>query len=100
MVTVGLFVPLKAKPGKEAEVESFLESGRALADEEPQTTAWFALRMGSGDYAIVDFFPDAEGRMAHVTGAIAEALMAKAPELFDGAPEIMEVDVIAAKLPG
>jgi hypothetical protein len=48
MVTVGLFVPLKAKPGKEAEVESFLESGRALADEEPQTTAWFALRMGSG----------------------------------------------------
>jgi hypothetical protein len=38
--------------------------------------------------------------MAHVTGAIAEALMAQAPELFEGAPEIMEVDVIAAKLPG
>jgi hypothetical protein len=100
MVTVGLFVPLQAMPGKEAEVESFLESGRALAEQEPQTTAWFALRMGSGMYAIADFFPDEEGRKAHVTGAIAEALMARAPELFEGAPEIMECDVIAAKVPG
>jgi hypothetical protein len=33
MVTVGLFVPLQSMPGKEAEVESFLESGRALAEE-------------------------------------------------------------------
>jgi hypothetical protein len=92
-------VPLKSMPGKESDVESFLESGRALVDEEPETIAWFAIRMGSGEYAIVDFFPDGEGRRAHVTGAVAEALMARAPELFDGAPEIMEIDVIAAKLP-
>jgi hypothetical protein len=100
MVSVGLFVPLKAKPGKEADVERFLESGRALVESEPETTAWFAVSMGSGDYAIVDFFPSGEGRRAHVTGAVAEALMAQAPELFDGAPEIMELDVIAFKLPG
>jgi hypothetical protein len=30
MVTVGLLVRLEAKPGKEAEVESFLKSGLAL----------------------------------------------------------------------
>ena len=54
--------------------------------------------MRQGEYAIVDFFPDGGGRRAHVTGAVAEALMARAPELFVGAPEIMEVDVIAAKL--
>jgi quinol monooxygenase YgiN len=100
VVTVGLFVPMKAKPGQETEVERFLESGRAMVDEEPDTTAWFAVRMGEGEYAIVDFFRDAEGRRAHVTGAVAEALMMRAPELFDGAPDIMEVDVIAAKLPG
>jgi hypothetical protein len=100
MVAVGLFVPLKAQPGKEAEVERFLEGGRALVDEEPETIAWFAVRMGPGEYAIVDFFDDGGGRRAHVTGDVAEALMMRAPELFAGAPEIMEIDVVAAKLPG
>ena len=40
MVTVALLVRLEAKPGKEAEVESFLRSGLPLAQEEPATTAW------------------------------------------------------------
>ena len=42
MVTVGLLVRLEAKPGKEAEVESFLKSGLAIVQDEPETTAWFA----------------------------------------------------------
>ena len=33
MVTVGLVVRLTAKPGKEAEVTSFLEGGLALVEE-------------------------------------------------------------------
>jgi hypothetical protein len=40
MVTVGLLVRLVAKPGKEAEVISFLEGGMALAEAEPATIAW------------------------------------------------------------
>jgi hypothetical protein len=39
MVTVGLLVRLVAKPGKEAEVISFLEGGLALVEEEPATIA-------------------------------------------------------------
>jgi hypothetical protein len=39
MVTVGLLVRLVAKPGKEAEVTSFLEGGLALVEEEPATTS-------------------------------------------------------------
>jgi hypothetical protein len=42
MVTVALYVKLEAKPGKEAEVESFLKGGLAIVQEEPATTAWFA----------------------------------------------------------
>jgi hypothetical protein len=34
MVNVGLFVRLVPKPGKEAEVEAFLNSGLALVEEE------------------------------------------------------------------
>lgn len=100
MVTVGLYVPLKAKPGKEAEVEAFLEGGLALVNEEPDTTAWFAIRLGQSDFAIVDFFPDDSGRQAHLTGKVAEALMAQADDLFAEAPNIQQADVIAAKLPG
>ncbi len=38
MVNVGLLVRLEAKPGKEAEVEQFLEGGLALVQQEPGTT--------------------------------------------------------------
>jgi quinol monooxygenase YgiN len=99
MVAVGLFVPLKAKPGKEADVERFLAGGLALVDEEPATTAWFAIRLGPADFAIVDFFPDDAGRQAHLSGKVAEALMAQASDLLAEPPEIKSVDVIAAKLP-
>ena len=46
MVNVALLVRLDAKPGKEADVESFLRGGLSLVQEEPATTAWFAIRMG------------------------------------------------------
>jgi quinol monooxygenase YgiN len=99
MVTVGLWVPLHAAPGKEEDVASFLEGGRSLVAEEPDTIAWFAVRLGPSEFAIFDVFPDDSGRQAHLTGRVAEALMAQAPELFSQPPEIKSVDVIAAKLP-
>ncbi len=37
---------------------------------------------------------------AHLSGRVAEALMAQAPELFAQPPEIKPIDVIAAKLSG
>jgi quinol monooxygenase YgiN len=100
MVHVALLVRLKAKPGKEAEVESFLKSGLPLAEAEPATTAWFALKFGPSTFGIFDAFPDDAGRQAHLNGRIAAALRAKAPELFSEAPAIEKVDLLAAKLPG
>ena len=89
-----------AKPGKEEDVARFLEGGLALVNEEPDTTAWFALRLGPSEFAIFDAFPDDSGRQAHLSGKVAEALMAQAPDLFAQPPEIKQADVIAAKLPG
>ncbi len=100
MVTVGLWVPLTAKPGKEEDVARFLESGRALVDEEPDTTAWFAVRLSSSEFAIFDVFPHDSGRQAHLSGKVAEALMAQADDLFAKPLDIQQVDVIAVKLPG
>ena len=98
MVTVALFVRLEAKPGKEAEVESFLKSGLAVVQEEPATTTWYAIRMGPSTFGIFDTFPDDSGRQAHLTGKVAAALMANAPELLAQPPSIEKVDVLAAKL--
>ena len=99
MVTVALFVRLEAKPGKEAEVEEFLNGGLALVQEEPDTTVWFALRLGQSTFGIFDAFPDESGRQAHLSGRVAAALMEKAPDLLAKPPIIEKVDVLAAKLP-
>jgi quinol monooxygenase YgiN len=99
MVSVALYVRLEAKPGKEAEVENFLRSGLAIVEQEPDTIAWFALRMGGSSFGIFDAFPSEAGRQAHLSGRVAAALMAKASELLAQPPEIHKVDVLAAKLP-
>ena len=99
MVKVALFVRLQAKPGKEQEVASFLEGGLSVVQDEPATTAWFALRLGPSTFGIFDAFPDESGRQAHLTGRVAAALMAKASDLLAQPPEIEKIDVIAAKLP-
>src|SRR5262249_23053960 len=97
-VSVSLYVPLTAKPGKEGEVAAFLSGALPLANKEPATIVWFALKTGPSTFAIFDAFPDEAGRSAHASGPIAAALMAKANELFAEPPQIQKVDVLAAKL--
>jgi quinol monooxygenase YgiN len=99
MVTVGLYVRLEARPGKEAAVESFLKSALPLVQAEPATTAWFAIRMGPSTFGIFDVFPTDAGRKAHLTGRVAAALGEKAAELFAQPPKIEQIDVLADKLP-
>jgi quinol monooxygenase YgiN len=100
MPTVGLLVTMEAKPGNEPAVEDFLNGGLALVNQEPGTTAWFAIKLGASTYGIFDVFVDDAGRDAHLSGRVAEALMAQAPDLFAAAPVIDKFDVLATKLPG
>ena len=99
MVKVGLLVRLEAKPGKEDAVAKFLEGGLALANNEPATVAWFAIKLGPSTFGIFDAFPDDAGRKAHLNGPIAAALMANAEELLSKPPQIEMVDLLATKLP-
>jgi quinol monooxygenase YgiN len=98
-VTKGLLVRIEAKPGKESDVEEFLNQGQSLVEEEPETTAWFAIRLGESTYGIFDVFPDEDGRNAHLGGEVARALAQNAGELYSD-PQIEKIDVVASKLPG
>jgi quinol monooxygenase YgiN len=97
-VSVGILATLKAKPGKEDDVEEFLKSALPLANQEEATTVWFALRLGPSTFGIFDAFTDETGRAAHLSGPIASALIARWQELLSEPPIIEKVDVLAAKL--
>jgi len=99
MTAVSLYVELKAKPGKEEEVASFLASAKSLVDAEPGTVTWFAGRFDQSTFAIFEAFDDEAGREAHLAGKVAEALMANADALLAVAPEIRKTNVLADKLP-
>ena len=98
-LTLGQFVPLEAKPGKEEEVAAFLNGAAQMTLQEPTTPLWFAVRLGKSSFAIFDAFRDEAGRQAHLNGPIAAALMAQAPNLFTAPPVIKSLEVLGAKLP-
>jgi quinol monooxygenase YgiN len=97
MEQLALLARLDAKPGKEQELEDFIKSALPLAQGETGTVKWYALKLGSGAFGIFDTFESEGGRQAHLSGPIAAALMAKAPELLSGPPLIEQVSLLAVK---
>ncbi len=97
MVKKALLVRLEAKPGKEKELEEFLNGGLQLAQAELDTISWYAIKINDSTFGIFDTFHADAGRDAHLSGPIAKALMEKAPDLLASNPVIEKVDVLAAK---
>ncbi len=98
MAKYALYAELKAKPGKEAEVEAFLKQGGQMVQDEARTVNWYGFKEDKpGMFGIFDTFDDEAGRDAHLTGEIAKALMAKADEYFTEAPAIHKLALIAEK---
>ena len=97
MVKFALVARLEAKPGKEQEVADFIRSALPLAQQEAETISWYALQIGPSTFGIFDTFENEEGRKAHLSGQIAAALMAKAPELLAIDPVIEQVSLLAVK---
>ncbi len=62
MVKFGIWVVIESLPGKEADVEAFLKSAEPLAEKEPATLTWYAVKIGPSKYAIFDTFSDEAGR--------------------------------------
>jgi quinol monooxygenase YgiN len=99
MANFALVVELKAKPGKESEVEAFLKKEAALARGEPGTLSWHAAKDEGepGVYRIFDTFNDEVSREAHLNGEAAQELTANAEKLFSVAPKVYRLQIVAEK---
>jgi len=109
--TLGLFVPLTAKPSESAAVNSFLLQGHDLVQDEPDTLQWFAVKYTSPplnpstppdtQYLIFDAFAADSGRQAHLSGPIAAALMGSRDALLvegDEGVAIKPIELLAHKV--
>ncbi len=97
MAKQAIWVMLKAKPGKESDVEAFLQQGAVMSKDEPQTVTWYGVKLAPGMYGVFDTFDSEEGRDAHMNGDIARALMANARELFSNEIKIETMEILANK---
>ena len=97
MAKLALYVHMKAKPGRESDLASFLKNAQPLAQQEPGTINWFAFAEDQGSFGIFDTFETEAGRQAHLDGPIAKALIAKSHELLAEPPKIHKIDLLAEK---
>lgn len=96
-VTVGLYVPLIAKPEHAEEVKEFLISIVPLVEAEPEALQWCAFRKSETEFGILDTAAGESEREAHLKGKVAEILKAK-KDLLVARPNIQKCDILAAKV--
>jgi quinol monooxygenase YgiN len=90
-----LLLTFKAKAGHELEVEQFLRDAKSFVEQEPRTTAWFAIQLDNGDFGIFDAFRDNGGRFAHLTGHVPRELAKHSLSLLGSMPDMDMLNVLA-----
>jgi quinol monooxygenase YgiN len=98
MAKFALLVEMKAKLGKEAEIEAFLAKEASLVRGEAGTLTWHAAKIEgeTGVYRVFDTFGDEAAREAHLNGEAGQEFVEKADELFSEA-KIIRLQVVAQK---
>lgn len=83
--TTATYIKLKAAPGKADYLAGLLTAaGSIVADTEPKTLYWVALRLDANNFAIFDIFANNSGREAHFAGKVANLLKDKSSILVEG----------------
>lgn len=98
MTKFALLIEMKAKPGREADVEAFLAKEASLVRGEPGTLTWHGSRIEGemGVFRVFDTFADEAGREAHLNGPAGQEFVEKVGELFSEA-KVYRLEVIAHK---
>ena len=96
MVTVGVTARFEFKAGNEAAAEQFFSNGRKVLERQPETTQWFAYRLGPTSYGAFAVFANEEDRDALLSAGGPRASQEGA-ELFEWPPSFEKVDLIATR---
>jgi quinol monooxygenase YgiN len=94
---LALLATVKVKAGKEKAVEAFLKSALPMAEAEPGTVRFYAVKMGPDRFGIFNTFQDEDGRDAHLNGDIAAAIFDKAREMLAEPPQIEMLEILTMK---
>ncbi len=98
MITVAVLARFEAKPGNEAQVQSFFDRGLAIVEGQPSTTIWIAFRTGPASYGAFAAFSNEKDREA-LLGAGGPKLSREFADLFVRPPSFEKADVLKARLP-
>mgnify|MGYP001795341265 FL=1 len=83
--TTATYIKLNAAPGQsDALAELLSAAGPIVAETEPKTLYWVALRLDENSFAIFDIFADDSGRADHFAGQVAGLLKEKSAVLVEG----------------
>ncbi len=90
----GLMLTFEARPGKEIEIEEFLETG--LEAINPNNRKWYAIRVGNSSYAIIEATESHEKKDI-IDEEFSNAFVSKAGHLFSNIHKVEKVKMISSK---
>jgi hypothetical protein len=96
MDTVGVLAKFEFKAGNEAAVERFFRQGQLVVQGQPETTQWFAYRLGTTTYGAFATFANEEDRDALLSAGGPRSSRENA-DLFEHPPSFEKVDIVAAR---
>lgn len=98
MANFAFLVEMKAKPGKDVDVEAFLEKEASLVRGEAGTLSWHASKTEGepGVYRVFDTFDTEAAREAHMSGEAGGEFVERADEFFIEA-KISRLKIVAQK---
>jgi hypothetical protein len=99
VATVGVLAHFEFTPGNEAFAAQFFNDGKALVDSQPNTTMWFAFRIGVNSYGAFAAFATEADRDALLSSG-GPKLAAENRARFSQPPTFEKVDILTARLPG
>ena len=83
--TTATYIRITAAPGQvDALAELLTAAGPIVAETEPKTLYWVAVRLDQDNFAIFDIFADETGREAHFAGQVAGLLKEQSVTLVAG----------------
>ena len=98
MITKALLFRFESQTDEDT-MDTFLEALSAEVSWEKNTLAWFGLRYMRGEFGVISYFRDDEGREAHLNGAAAAKFFAAEHKLMTAPPRTSKLDILAAKMP-